>query len=68
MAARVFSWDYKQQPDLPAIAAAVTELSAGRVVMCEIDTGGDNYAWVVSDAELTDEQAWRLYLGEDGEG
>jgi hypothetical protein len=66
--AKVFSWDWKAQPDLAAIAAAVTELSAsGQVFMREIDTGGDNYAWAVSDAELTDDQAWRLYSGEDEE-
>ena len=52
---RLFSWDWKDQPNLDAIAAAVTELSAnGQVFMREIDTGGDNYAWVVSDAELTE--------------
>jgi hypothetical protein len=68
MNAQVFSWDWKAQPDMAAIAAAVTGLSAsGQVFMRPIETGGDNYAWVVSGAELTDEQAWRLYLGEDEE-
>lgn len=63
---RLFSWDWRDQPNLDAIAAAVTELSAnGRVFMREIDTGDDSYAWVISDAELTDEQAYRLYCGED---
>jgi hypothetical protein len=62
MTAQVFSWDWQQQPDLQAIAAAVTELSAsGRVFMREIDTGSDDYAWVVSDTELTGEQAWQMY-------
>lgn len=65
MTARVYSWDWRQQPDLPAIAASVTELSAsGQVFMREIDMGGDNYAWIVSDAELTDEQAWQAYAGD----
>ena len=63
--ARVFRWDHRQQPDLRAIAAAVTELSGGRVFMREIDTGSDEYAWVVSRTELTDQQAWLWYLGED---
>lgn len=67
MTARVFNWDYRQQPDMAAIAAAVTQMSAGRVFMREIDTGGDNYAWVISGAELTDEQAYRLYSCEDEE-
>ena len=47
---------------MAAIAAAVTELSGGRVFMREIDTGEDSYAWVISHAELTDQQAWLLYL------
>lgn len=68
MPAQVFSWDWKAQPDMAAIATAVMEQSeTGPVWMRQIDTGGDNYAWVVSGAELTDEQAWRLYLGEDEE-
>ena len=66
MDARVFSWDWKAQPDMFAIAAAVTELSAnGQVFMREIDTGSDQYAWVVSGAEMTDEQASHLYFEED---
>ena len=64
--ARVFIWDYRRQPDMAAIAAAVVQVSAdGPVFMRDIDTGTDDYAWVVSDAELTDKQAWRLYVGED---
>jgi hypothetical protein len=51
---------------MPAIASAVMELSeTGPVWMREIETGGDNYAWVVSRTELTDQQAWLLYLGKD---
>jgi hypothetical protein len=53
---------------MAAIAAVVTELSAnGQVFMREVETGTDSYAVAVSDAELTDEQAYRLYLGEDEE-
>ena len=66
MTARVFSWDYRGQPDMASLAAVVTELSAnGQVFMREVETGTDSYAWAVSDAELTDEQAYRLYLGEE---
>jgi hypothetical protein len=66
MTARLFTWDYKEQPGLAAIAAAVTELSAnGPVFMREFETGGDDYAWIVSDTPLTDEQADRLYSGEE---
>ena len=66
MSARVFSWDWRQQPDMAAIAAAAMELSeTGPVWMREIETGSDQYAWAVSAAELTDQQAWLLYIGED---
>ena len=63
--ARVFSWDWREQPAMTAIATAVMELSeTGPVWMREIETGSDQYAWVVSSTELTDQQAWLLYLGE----
>jgi len=66
MTARVFSWDWRGQPDMAAIATAVMELSeTGPVWMREIDTASDEYAWVVSAAELTDEQAAHLYFEED---
>jgi hypothetical protein len=35
--------------------------------MREVDTGGDNYAWVISDAELTEEQALLAYYDGDEE-
>lgn len=61
--ARVFSWGWREQPDMTAIAAAVTEMSGGgQVFMREIETGSDQYAWVVfCGDELTAEQAYRLY-------
>ena len=65
MTAKVFSWDYRQQPDMAAIAAVVTALSKGLVFMREVETGTDSYAWAVSDAELTDEQAYELYAAEE---
>ena len=48
MTARVFSWDYRGQPDMEAIAAAVTALSSGQVFMREVETGTDSYAWAIS--------------------
>ena len=66
---RLFIWDYRRQPDMAAIAAAVAQVSAGGpVFMREVETGTDDYAWVVSDAVLTERQAWRLYVGEDAGG
>ena len=60
---RVFFWDWKEQPPMDEIAAAVQELSAGgsATYMREADTGTEDHAWVVSDAELSDEQASEAY-------
>ena len=61
MSAQIVTWDWKAQPEMEVIAAAVQEISDGRVFMREYDTGGDNYAWIVSDHEVSDEEAERLY-------
>ena len=63
--AQVYSWDYKGQPDMAAIAACVEEMSAaGPVCMVEVQTGDDNYAWAISSSRMTPMQAYRLYVGE----
>lgn len=66
MTAKLFTWDWKAQPPMTEIAAAVSRLSAhGRQVhMHEVDTESDQYAWIVSDVELTDEQA-QQFFGDD---
>jgi hypothetical protein len=51
MSARIFSWDHDQQPDMKDIAAFVAEISGGRVVMRELETGSQEYAWLVADHE-----------------
>lgn len=58
--ARVVTWDWRQQPPLADIARAVAELSAGRVHMREVDTGSDQYEWVISDYPVDDAEAERL--------
>lgn len=64
--ARVFAWDWREQPPMQSIAGAVMDLSAGgRVFMREVDTQSDEYAWVISSDEMSDEQAERLYFDED---
>jgi hypothetical protein len=59
MAPVIFSWDWKAQPPLKEIAAAVARVSGERrpVVMRTFDTGGDEYALVIADREVTDEDA-----------
>lgn len=47
---------------MEAIAAFVAGLSDGRVRMREVDTGSDEYAWIVADREVTDDEALELYL------
>jgi hypothetical protein len=59
---RIFNWDWKEQPDLNAIAKAVMEISeTGPVFMREIETGGDFYIWVVADREVSDKEAEKMY-------
>ncbi len=62
MTARIFTWDWKEHPDLDAIAAAVREISGGKVFMEEYDTGGDTFAWIVSDHEISPGQARELFM------
>lgn len=57
MAERVLTWDYREQPPMGKIAAAVLQLSGGRVHIEFPDTYSDQYAIVLADHELTLEQA-----------
>jgi len=43
-----FRWDYKQQPPMEDIAAAVAELSGGTVKMTFPFTGSDEHELVIS--------------------
>lgn len=63
MSAQLFTWGWRAQPPMAKIAAAVTSLSAHgkQVHMREVDTESDEYAWIVSDVELTGEQAAAFY-------
>ena len=61
MTARCFSWDWRGQPNMDAIAEYVKELTSGLVVMKPVDTGSDDYAWVIADHDFTDEESLRLY-------
>jgi hypothetical protein len=60
MAAKIITWDWKEQPDLAELAAAVAEMSGGRVHMREVDTGSDQYEWIISDYEVDDAEAERI--------
>lgn len=46
---------------MEAIADAVHLLSDGKIFMQRYDTGGDTYAWTVSDHRLTVAEQRKLY-------
>lgn len=55
---RFMTWDWKDQPDLQELATLVNQVSGGRkIFFTEADTGGDAFAIVVSDVELSKEEA-----------
>jgi len=56
----VVTWDWREQPDMNAIALAVYGMSGGAVFMSPVDTGSDQYAWVISDAPLSPLQVKKL--------
>jgi hypothetical protein len=61
MTARIFTWDCNQQPDMENIASFVAEISGGKVIMAEVDTQSDEYAWVVADHQVSDREGQRMY-------
>lgn len=60
----VLVWDYREQPDLAKLAAVVLEMSrAGEVYLTSVDdTGGADYALLVSDRPLEQIDARDVYL------
>lgn len=65
MTAKVFTWDWKEQPPLEKLAEAVAEVSGGGVYMRQVDTGSDEYALVVSDHPVDDAEAEQLVFGDE---
>lgn len=57
VSARVLWWDWREQPDLGALAKILTEVSGGTVHLHEVDTCSDEYAVVISSAPLSAEEA-----------
>ena len=64
------SWDWKEQPDFDEVEASGNGMlsdGATRIYLTLVaDTGDDSYCLVVSDADLTPDEATRAY--EDWEG
>jgi hypothetical protein len=57
----VMVWDWRQQPDLEELAAAVLKTSGGRVHLVQVDTGGDEYALAIADHPITGGEAIAAY-------
>jgi hypothetical protein len=53
----VVTWDWKEQPDLQELDAAVRKASGGFARVHEIDTGSDQFGIVVADHRVTPEEA-----------
>lgn len=55
----IFAWDRKGQPPLKEIFAITARISGERrpVIIRELDTGGDEYAIVVADRAVSDDDA-----------
>jgi hypothetical protein len=57
----ILSWDWREQPNLDQLAAALGRVSGGTVHLAQVDTGSDEYAIVLSPMPLSDAEvraAW----------
>lgn len=61
--AEVISWGWRQQPDLAALGEAVRRVSGGSCDIVAVETAGDEYAIVVADHTLSEDEARELFLG-----
>lgn len=55
----LLTWDHAEQPDMDQLAAAVRKLYGGHVH--EVDTGDDQYAIVLSTAEVDGQEVDAMY-------
>ena len=60
MTPEIFTWDWKGEPPMEEIFAAVARASGGRVIMRMHDDGTDQYACIIADHVVTDEEAERV--------
>lgn len=62
MTNRILSWDWKEQFNIDDLIQVVNELSGGKLHVKNIeDTGGDEYAIIVSTEPLSDEKAQEIF-------
>jgi hypothetical protein len=65
VAAKTLSWDYREQPDIKKLAAAVAQVSRGTVRIREYETGSDQYVIVIADRVVDDNEVRALLRGEE---
>jgi hypothetical protein len=59
------SWDWAEQPNLESLARSLAKLG---VYLMQVETGTDDYAIVLSDRQLTADEAvtaWEDRIGEN---
>jgi hypothetical protein len=59
--AELMAWDWSEQIDLDELGRIIIDMSHGQLHLHEVETGDDQYAIVLSDAPLTDLQAFEIY-------
>lgn len=61
----VLGWDWKTPPSAAAVRQALEQASGGLLRVYEVDTGGDDYAVVLSAEPLNEAQVTAVYeMGE----
>lgn len=61
MTARVFTWDWKEEPNWAGLAKAVADLSGGQVGMALANTESETYMLVVADYPITEKDATAIW-------
>lgn len=62
----VLTWDWREQPDLIALANILRDMAG--VQLYRVDTGSDQYAIVLADRDMTEDEtrvAWRRTWDEE---
>ncbi len=68
MTTKIIYWDWKEYAPTDLIAKAVAEVSNGHVHIHDVNTNSDQFAIVVTDEELTEEQVasvWKARWSEE---
>lgn len=58
---KIISWDWKEKPNAEKIQSAIDSFAGFKTKIYNVETGSDDYAVVVSWAELTSSDAQSFY-------